>query len=63
MKPVEIGDKAPFFTLQDAKDNTYSLEESIRMGKKIVLFFYPKGSFLAYLSDSIIIEVCVCVSS
>ena len=39
---LKIGDKAPSFSLQDAKGNTVNLNDFI--GKKTVLYFYPKDN-------------------
>ena len=39
---LKIGDKAPEFTLQDKNGNDVSL--SSFLGKKVVLYFYPKDS-------------------
>ena len=39
---LRIGDKAPEFTLQDKNGNDVSLNSFL--GKKIVLYFYPKDS-------------------
>lgn len=39
---LKIGDKAPEFTLQDKNGNEVSLTSFL--GKKIVLYFYPKDS-------------------
>ncbi len=39
---LQIGTKAPDFTLQDKDGNTVSLSDFI--GKKIVLYFYPKDN-------------------
>ena len=39
---LKIGDKAPEFTLQDKNGNEISLTSFL--GKKIVLYFYPKDS-------------------
>ena len=39
---LQIGDKAPDFTLPDADNNSVSLSNFI--GKKIVLWFYPKAN-------------------
>ena len=39
---LKIGDKAPEFTLQDKNGNEVSLEKFL--GKKVVLYFYPKDS-------------------
>jgi peroxiredoxin Q/BCP len=39
---LRIGDKAPEFTLQDKNGNEVSLTSFL--GKKIVLYFYPKDS-------------------
>ena len=39
---LEIGVKAPDFTLSDKEGNAVSLSDSI--GKKVVLYFYPKDN-------------------
>ena len=39
---LEIGMKAPEFTLSDKDGNTFSLSDF--MGKKVVLYFYPKDN-------------------
>lgn len=39
---LRIGDKAPEFTLQDKNGNEVSLTSFL--GKKVVLYFYPKDS-------------------
>ena len=39
---LEVGSKAPQFTLMDAGGNTVSLSDFI--GKKVVLYFYPKDN-------------------
>ena len=39
---LKIGDKAPEFTLQDKNGNEISLNSFL--GKKVVLYFYPKDS-------------------
>ena len=39
---LEVGHKAPDFTLQDGDDNTVSLKDLA--GKWVVLFFYPKDN-------------------
>lgn len=39
---LEIGDKAPAFTLKDGEGHTVSLKDF--KGKKVVLFFYPKDN-------------------
>ena len=39
---LEIGDKAPDFTLQSDQNKTVSLKDYL--GKKIVLYFYPKDN-------------------
>lgn len=39
---LEIGTKAPAFTLQDTNGNEVSLRDFL--GRKIVLYFYPKDS-------------------
>lgn len=39
---VEIGAKAPAFTLQSDRDEPVSLEDFA--GKRIVLYFYPKDA-------------------
>ncbi|MHB8443330.1 MAG: thioredoxin-dependent thiol peroxidase [Patescibacteria group bacterium] len=40
MDRLEIGDKAPQFTLKDSKDESVSL--SSYRGQNVVLYFYPK---------------------
>ena len=42
MTTLKAGDKAPNFTAKDQNGNTISLSDYI--GKKLVLFFYPKAS-------------------
>ena len=42
MTTLKVGDKAPNFTAKDQDGNTISLSDYI--GKKLVLFFYPKAS-------------------
>ena len=39
---LEIGTKAPIFTLQDQNGNPVSLFDF--MGKKVILYFYPKDN-------------------
>ena len=39
---LEVGTKAPDFTLQDQQGNTVSLSDF--QGKKVVLYFYPKDN-------------------
>jgi len=39
---LEIGMKAPDFSLQDTKGNTVSLSEYL--GQKVVLYFYPRDN-------------------
>ena len=39
---LKEGNKAPDFTLLDAEDNSVSLTDFV--GKKIVLWFFPKAS-------------------
>ena len=39
---LNVGDKAPNFTLQDKDSNTVSLSDF--KGKKVVLYFYPKDN-------------------
>ena len=39
---LEIGTKAPEFTLSDKDGNTVSLSDFL--GKKVVLYFYPKDN-------------------
>ncbi len=41
-KLLEVGAKAPDFTLQDAEGNSVSLSDFA--GKKVVLYFYPKDN-------------------
>lgn len=40
MTPIEIGKKAPAFTLNDQHENTHKLSQY--KGTPVVLFFYPK---------------------
>lgn len=42
MIKLKIGDKAPDFSAKDQDGNTFSLQQLL--GKKVVLFFYPKDS-------------------
>lgn len=42
MKELKEGDKAPLFTSTDQNGNTVSLSDYI--GKKVVLYFYPKDN-------------------
>lgn len=39
---LEVGTKAPDFTLQDQNGNTISLSDFL--GKKVVLYFYPRDN-------------------
>lgn len=39
---LELGQKAPLFTLPDQDGNTFSLQD--HLDKKIVLYFYPKDN-------------------
>lgn len=39
---LEVGSKAPVFTLPDKDSNTISLSDFL--GKKVVLYFYPKDN-------------------
>lgn len=39
---LKIGDKAPNFTLQDKNGNSVSLSDFL--GKKVVVYFYPKDN-------------------
>jgi len=42
MKHLKIGDKAPEFTVKDQDGRSISLRDYL--GKKVILFFYPKAS-------------------
>lgn len=42
MNTLKVGDKAPNFTALDEKGNSISLNDFI--GKKLVVFFYPKAN-------------------
>lgn len=39
---LKAGDKAPLFEAKDQNGNTIRLEDLLKEGKKIVLYFYPK---------------------
>ena len=39
---LQVGDKAPDFTLPDANNNSVALKDY--KGKKIVLWFFPKAN-------------------
>lgn len=39
---LEVGTKAPDFTLQDQNGNTHTLSEY--MGKNVILYFYPRDN-------------------
>ncbi|GIV38492.1 MAG: peroxiredoxin [Thermonema sp.] len=39
---LKVGDKAPLFEAKDQNGNTIRLEDLLKEGKKIVLYFYPK---------------------
>ena len=45
MKPVQVGDRIPDFTLKDQNGNLFDIE-AIRGEKKIVIFFYPQDGSL-----------------
>ena len=40
--PLEVGDKAPSFSLEDADGNTVSLADY--HGRKVIVYFYPAAS-------------------
>ena len=40
--PLEVGDKAPSFSLEDADGNTVSLDDY--HGRKVIVYFYPAAS-------------------
>ena len=42
MTPIQVGDKAPPFSVSDDRGNTQSLSDYA--GKKLVVFFYPKAN-------------------
>jgi peroxiredoxin Q/BCP len=42
MNMLNIGDRAPDFTLQDQNGNTVSLSDFL--GRRVVLYFYPKDN-------------------
>ena len=42
MTPIQVGDKAPPFSVSDDRGNTKSLSDYA--GKKLVVFFYPKAN-------------------
>lgn len=39
---LEVGSKAPDFSLLDANENTVSLKDYV--GKKVVIWFFPKAN-------------------
>jgi len=39
---LNVGDKAPEFSLQDAEGNSVSLTDFF--GRKVILWFFPKAS-------------------
>ena len=42
MKPLQVGDSVPAFSVLDDRGNTQNLSDY--KGKKLVVFFYPKAS-------------------
>ncbi|MGB0366564.1 MAG: thioredoxin-dependent thiol peroxidase [Flavobacteriaceae bacterium] len=42
MKPLQVGDTVPFFSVSDDRGNTQELSDY--KGKKLVVFFYPKAN-------------------
>ena len=42
MKPLQVGDTVPFFSVYDERGNTQELSDY--KGKKLVVFFYPKAN-------------------
>ncbi|MDE3743350.1 thioredoxin-dependent thiol peroxidase [Maribacter polysaccharolyticus] len=42
MKTLQVGDKVPGFTAKDQDGNTVELSDYL--GKKLIVFFYPKAS-------------------
>ena len=42
MKPLQVGDKVPSFSVTDDQGNTQNLSDY--KGQKLVVFFYPKAS-------------------
>lgn len=42
MKPLQVGDNVPAFSVLDDRGNTQNLSDY--KGKKLVVFFYPKAS-------------------
>ncbi len=42
MKPLQVGDKVPAFSVSDDRGNTQQLSDY--KGQKLVVFFYPKAS-------------------
>jgi len=45
MKPIEIGDMVPDFSLKDQNDTLFDIS-TIRGKKKLVIFFYPQDGSL-----------------
>ncbi|GIR82205.1 MAG: hypothetical protein CM15mP83_9310 [Flavobacteriaceae bacterium] len=54
---LQVGMKAPDFSVQDHDGNTVSLSDYA--GKKVVIFFYPKANTLAVLSKHVICEIII----
>ena len=42
MKPLQVGDKVPSFSVTDDQGNTQNLSDY--KGQKLVVFFYPKAN-------------------
>lgn len=42
MKPLQVGDKVPAFSVSDDRGNIQKLSDY--KGQKLVVFFYPKAS-------------------
>ena len=42
MKPLQVGDKVPLFSVTDDQGNTQNLNDY--KGQKLVVFFYPKAN-------------------
>ena len=54
---LQVGMKAPDFSVQDHDGNTVTLSDYA--GKKVVIFFYPRPIPLVVLSKHVIYEIII----